>query len=179
MDGAGSQKRCSRCGELKDLREFSLKDRRKGILHGYCRACHAKWNRDHYQRNRGVYIKNANRNNARYWAENLARVAEYLRGHPCVDCGEDDLVVLEFDHRDRTMKRMPVSLMTRSYTWAEVEREIAKCDVRCANCHRRRTAQQFGWRKAVKDAASGQGRQELNPQPPDLESGALPIELRP
>ena len=28
-----------------------------------------------------------------------------------------------------------------------VEAEIAKCELRCANCHRRRTAQQFDWPK--------------------------------
>jgi hypothetical protein len=32
--------------------------------------------------------------------------------------------------------------------WSRVLLEIEKCDVRCANCHRRRTAQQYGWRKA-------------------------------
>ena len=33
----------------------------------------------------------------------------------------------------------------RAYTWPTVEAEIAKCDIRCANCHRRRTAAQFNW----------------------------------
>lgn len=76
--------------------------------------------------------------------ENRRRALDYLSTHPCVDCGETDVVVLEFDHIDRKRKRATVfSLLEHS--WEVVEKEIAKCAVRCANCHRRRTAVQLGW----------------------------------
>jgi len=74
-----------------------------------------------------------------------AKVMAYLDEHPCVDCGEADPVVLEFDHV-RGKKVASVSLMVREVrSWALIEAEIAKCDVRCANCHRRVTARRAGW----------------------------------
>jgi len=71
-----------------------------------------------------------------------ALLLQYLEEHPCVDCGEDDVVVLEFDHlRD---KARGISKM-RNHRWESVLAEIAKCEVVCANCHRRRTARRGGW----------------------------------
>ena len=68
---------------------------------------------------------------------------EYLLAHPCVDCGEQDPLVLEFDHRSG--KRAGISaLMGDHATWPTVMGEIEKCDVRCANCHKQRTAQIAG-----------------------------------
>lgn len=73
---------------------------------------------------------------------------KYVRTHPCVDCGEKDWRVLEFDHRNRTMKKAAVSnLITQGISIDRIEQEIAQCDVRCANCHRRRTIKQLGWYK--------------------------------
>src|SRR5438132_4280497 len=108
-----SQKRCCRCGQTKDINEFTLRDRLKGVLHSYCRECHARWNREHYQRNKATYIANARRHNAIYQAENLLRLIDYLLAHPCLDCGEPDLLVLDFDHRDRATKRMAVANLLR------------------------------------------------------------------
>ena len=55
---------------------------------------------------------------------------------------------LEFDHRDRTTKIAAVSqLIARQFSWDKIMAEIDKCDVRCANCHRKRTAVQFNTRK--------------------------------
>lgn len=103
---------------------------------------HADW----YRRNRGrsgAYIrgwKQARR------AENRARVFEYLTMHPCVDCSEADPVVLEFDHvNGDKMASVSEAAYARAWTWERVEAEIAKCEVRCANCHKRKTAREQGW----------------------------------
>jgi ssDNA-binding Zn-finger/Zn-ribbon topoisomerase 1 len=62
----------------------------------------------------------------------------YLREHPCTDCGQGDPVVLEFDHlRDKT--RSLTQLAHDGVTIATLEQEIEKCEVVCAICHRLRT----------------------------------------
>lgn len=74
----------------------------------------------------------------------MEAVWRYLSTHPCVDCGEGDPIVLEFDHV-YGVKRLAVSHMIGSFSWATIAEEIGKCEVRCANCHRRKTAAQFAW----------------------------------
>jgi len=88
-----------------------------------------------------VYAKHKDKYNAhskivqkRTRVTNKKLKIEYLLAHPCVDCGNTDTRVLDFDHlRDKKEK---VSKMLSSYTWAKVYEEIEKCEVRCANCHR-------------------------------------------
>jgi hypothetical protein len=59
----------------------------------------------------------------------------------CVDCGYNkDSRALDFDHIDPSTKREAVSLMmVQRRSWGAIEAEIAKCEVRCANCHRTKT----------------------------------------
>jgi hypothetical protein len=73
----------------------------------------------------------------------------YLREHPCVDCGESDIVVLDFDHVVGKKTANVSNLIQRGASWKRIESEIAKCVVRCANCHRRKTALDFRWYKGV------------------------------
>ena len=62
----------------------------------------------------------------------------YLLDHPCVDCGEGDPIVLEFDHRDPKNKLFALgAAVGLGYSLVRVIDEIEKCDVRCANCHRK------------------------------------------
>ena len=77
-------------------------------------------------------------------------VWEYKRSHPCVDCGENDPVVLEFDHKDQSEKGFSLGRVT---TVSRFYEEVKKCVVRCANCHRRRTAVQLGFWKNLWDDA--------------------------
>ena len=76
---------------------------------------------------------------------NKAFILQYLVTHPCVDCGEADPIVLEFDHV-KGKKTCDISKMSgHARSLLVIEKEIAKCEVRCANCHRRKTRKQFSW----------------------------------
>lgn len=61
-----------------------------------------------------------------------------LQTAACLDCGERDPVVLDFDHVGAKRAGV-VQLAGREAAIEVLELEIAECEVRCANCHRRRT----------------------------------------
>jgi len=69
---------------------------------------------------------------------NKKLVKNYLLAHPCVDCGNGDTRVLEFDHISYNKKHI-ISQMYRTYAWKSILKEINKCEVRCANCHKIKT----------------------------------------
>jgi len=138
-----TMRRCSMCRLMKPLSEFPIKDRARGLRRSYCWDCCRAYSRAHYQRNREAYLERT-RNRHRRDRDECRRVAyEYLLAHPCVDCGEADPVVLDFDHRDRTTKVAEVAWFIRRGDVNALRLEIAKCDVRCANCHRQKTARQL------------------------------------
>jgi hypothetical protein len=140
---------CTRCRRVLDVTDFTFKHHATDRRHSYCKYCMRELVRDHYRRNTHYYVRKAKARNPFWRAGVRAKLLSYLADHPCVDCGEDDPVVLEFDHLDPASKTFEVSiLMSRQAGWRRIREEIAKCAVRCANCHRRRTAIQFRWRKA-------------------------------
>lgn len=70
-------------------------------------------------------------------------ILDFLTTHPCSDCGESRVLVLEFDHV-RGVKTANVSeLVDRGATLEVIKAEVEKCDVRCCNCHALKTATQF------------------------------------
>jgi len=70
---------------------------------------------------------------------NLNHVHGILALGVCVDCGERDMLVLEFDHVG--VKHAQISKMVFNVSLAALKREIAECELRCCNCHRRMTAE--------------------------------------
>ena len=59
---------------------------------------------------------------------------------PCMDCGvRYPHYVMDFDHRDRDDKEYNLAAIHKSASVEKLMKEIAKCDVVCANCHRIRT----------------------------------------
>lgn len=68
----------------------------------------------------------------------------FLSKKSCIDCGESDPIVLEFDHKDTALKFKSISsMLSGHYSWISLLREIKKCEIRCANCHRKKTYKQF------------------------------------
>jgi hypothetical protein len=143
-------RKCGRCGELKPIEQFAWRRKRKLQRDNMCGPCRSAYGREHYLANRQRYIDaEARRKRARAEARTKYLI-EYFENHPCVDCGEADPVVLEFDHlRD---KRFEVTNQFASRNWQEILDEIDKCEVVCANCHRRRTAGRAGYLRAVLSA---------------------------
>ncbi len=110
-------KLCSCCRIRKPKSEFYGKT----VKTGDCKPCQTKRQNDRRQ-----------------------FVVDYLKSHPCVDCGESHLAVLDFDHL--TDKKSSISRLVRmNISFEAILVEISKCEVRCANCHRKRTAKQFNW----------------------------------
>lgn len=130
------EKRCGTCQESKPLTDFNRKSARPDGLQEVCRECNRASSRKYYRENREHHIRVIRlRSDARRLASQ-AFVADYLREHPCIDCGVADLRVLDFDHRPDSAKRDGVMQPVRNgFSIPTIAAEIAKCDVRCRNCH--------------------------------------------
>lgn len=125
---------------------FNKKRATKDGFQHLCKKCVAEFHKEHYQQRTKYYKNKARKHNKEYRIRNLQYVVDYLKEHPCVDCGERDPIVLEFDHTDS--KDHNVSQMM-NHSLEKLIEEIAKCQVRCANCHRRKTAIQFNYYKDI------------------------------
>lgn len=139
-------KKCTKCKEDKSLDEFNKNKTRKDGLQNICKNCSQEKSRNYYQNNVEVQRKIIKTQNKRRKQECRDNINEYLKKNPCIDCGNNNLVVLEFDHKDREQKYKSISqMMASGYSWLKVKKEIDKCEVRCANCHRIKTAKQLGY----------------------------------
>ena len=63
-----------------------------------------------------------------------------FKDKPCLDCNTKyPPFVMDFDHRDPSDKLFEINGSAANRSKANIELEIAKCDLLCANCHRIRT----------------------------------------
>ena len=142
------QKFCRLCKQNKNLSEFAWKSEIKQTKQSYCKECQKIRSKAHYQNNKEKYIEKAKKRNKKIQALIQNYVWNYLLEHPCIDCGETDIVVLEFDHEYDKLYNLSEIIKDLS-SLLKVQNEIRKCVVRCSNCHRRKTAKDFGWKKAI------------------------------
>jgi len=103
--------------------------------------------RRHYAKHRDKVIAKAKVLSKKAKDRARAYIKAHLEANPCVDCGEANTIVLEFDHiGEAGSKQFNISDATRfGYGMDKIIAEIAKCEVRCANCHRKKTYERGGW----------------------------------
>lgn len=135
-------KKCNSCGALKSADLFHKRTKSIDGLQSRCKDCNRKQRNEYYKTANG---KQKNDLSGKRWRIQQRKfVYEYLLSHPC-ECGESDPVVLEFDHDDPSAKVFNISAKTGAVSNKVLLQEMEKCTVRCANCHRRKTAADQGW----------------------------------
>lgn len=59
------------------------------------------------------------------------------RSQGCIRCGEKHPACLDFHHRNGKLNKLGNIGQIRRYSFPRILAEIEKCDVLCANCHRK------------------------------------------
>ena len=135
---------CRTCGEEKAEEQFSWRWQAQSVRQKVCKACRKIEISQWYERHKEEHVLNVRKNTDAQRQVLREYIRAYLVQHPCVECGESDLVVLEFDHlsdKERAISEM----VARGVSIEKLQREIEKCQVLCANCHRRKTTKERHW----------------------------------
>lgn len=128
---------CRICGAKKNDDQFNFRAG-KVRRHNHCKACQKEISRKSYLKHRDRVLKRTKAKKKRYSVQSAAMIDKFLAGKICVICGETDRIVFEFHHRDPAKKKYNVGGMAqRGYAQKTILKEMKKCDILCANCHRR------------------------------------------
>lgn len=138
---------CNRC--TRDLPDdsFYWKNKAAEIKHKTCKQCKTEYSKAHYLKNAEAYKERANKSRPGLNEKGKQYIIDYLKNNPCVDCGISDIRVLQFDHREPLLGQTKARVGIYRGSIGLLKKEIAKCDVVCANCHMIRTAKFFGWER--------------------------------
>lgn len=147
---------CSRCKIEKGITEYHKRpDRPDGIV-SHCKQCEKErkskmaeevkaYSKKYYEENKESVCKRS--------ALKAREKIEYinkLKEKPCTDCGQSfpgRPEVMDFDHREPHKKSFNISNGSWR-TYADIDEEVSKCDLVCANCHRTRTKKNDLYRQA-------------------------------
>ena len=136
-------KSCTKCNTTKPVTEFNYREKKKGTYQSHCRDCTKGYLKKHYRANEKYYRDKARYHTRRY--EKIARrtIYELKLSNPCVECGEGDPRVLDFDHIISEDKSHNVANMVKNgYSVKSILKEVEKCQILCANCHQKKTLEE-------------------------------------
>lgn len=128
------EKKCTKCGRILPFDNFRWKNKALNKKHSHCKECEKEAERIRYAENkerRDEIIKRA----CQYKQENIDLVETYKQ-RGCCKCGDKRSYVLDFHHIEPETKYNTIAHMTKSASKENLEKEIKKCVLLCANCHR-------------------------------------------
>lgn len=127
-------KTCSNCKAEKELDDFSFKNKSKGTRQSECKICKRKLDKI-------LYDTGANRKQSIRRSANKLRdqardyVNQFKKDNPCSKCGETRFYVLDFHHLSDKKYNVSCAIF-RAISLDTLKKEIEKCVLLCANCHR-------------------------------------------
>jgi hypothetical protein len=128
---------CIKCGP-KPISCFHKHSQGRDGLNPKCKDCL----REYRASRRDIYrpAKKASRKKRQGIVREFIR---NLKRQPCMDCRNSFISeAMHFDHRPDEIKCYdPSDLVERASSMLSVERELAKCDLVCVGCHRKRNLQ--------------------------------------
>ena len=127
-------KKCTKCQRELPLDSFRWKNKAEGRKHAQCKECQRAQEKQHYQESRER--RESVRMTADYQRITNIRLVDEARQVGCKKCGEKRPYVLDFHHRNGDEKVETINHMIKSASAQTLQRELEKCDVLCANCHR-------------------------------------------
>lgn len=127
-------KTCSQCNKTKSVDNFHKNKSRSDGRQGVCKECRVTYVKQHYETNRVAYIARSKVCNDKH-----KRWFEELKNKPCIDCQRSfHFSQMDFDHLEN--KEMNLSdMIRRGFGKKKILKEVEKCELVCANCHRLRT----------------------------------------
>lgn len=124
---------CTLCKILKKETEFSPRKTALDGLSSRCKICHNTEVRKAYRLNPDIKLEYHRKKRQ----ELVDIVNEIKEKSGCCNCSEKNSVCLDFHHIDPTKKDLTVSKLMFCKSKDRMLKEIKKCVVLCANCHRK------------------------------------------
>lgn len=121
---------CFKCGIEKPLEDFGTNKSKKNGYQSRCKDCQKEYRRKHYIDNIDAYKKKARKNKLK-----VRQLIVDSKVGGCVRCGENHPSCLDFHHPDDN-KELTIG-GPGDHGYLRVKKEIEKCIVLCANCHRK------------------------------------------
>lgn len=126
-------KLCSSCDKLKPTTEFYKQARMSDGLQPQCKTCaNASYTKSRQKKSEHYRLTAKSKRD-----ERRAKYDAWKQQQKCCVCNENDVDCLDLHHIDPAAKDIAVGQVIRVWSWERLQREIQKCVVLCANCHRK------------------------------------------
>jgi len=139
-------KKCYKCGNTYNIEMFAKNKSRSDGHNSMCKQCMKSYDKERFATMERSERDRRNKRRISRRIQHIQLVIDYLSDKQCIDCGNANQIVLEFDHKYN--KDYNVADMLGNYKWEVILEEILKCDIRCANCHRIKTSSELGYLRA-------------------------------